>query len=365
MSRSAPRLVVTYLRVSTTRQERSGLGLEAQRQALARFAQTEGFVIASEFVEVETGKGADALDRRPQLAAALAASRRQKCPVAVAKLDRLSRDVHFISGLMVHRVAFLVAELGPDVDPFMLHIHAAVAEKERAMISRRTKDALAAARARGVRLGNPRIDETARGPAVAARRAVADRHAANVIPIIRAIQGAGATTLQSVADALNARGVATARGFAWYPATVRNVMQLWAPLRWAPIMQGAPGTLAYRIVVVEVCRGDDGMIITAPMIQWEGEVDISADEALAACKPSKANRKPAREFLLDILAGGPVLQTLIVERGAEHGLSYDQLKRAKRPLGVRAFKKREAGLNSPWLWALPQHAPEGAENEPD
>jgi hypothetical protein len=124
-------------------------------------------------------------------------------------------------------------------------------------------------------------------------------------------------------------------------------------------------TLAYRIAVVEVGRDDDGMVITAPVIHWEGGVDITANEALAASRPSKGNRKPVREFLLDILAGGPVLQTLIIERGAEHGFSYDQLKRAKGALGVRSFKKREAGLDSPWLWALPQHAPAGAESDPE
>jgi DNA invertase Pin-like site-specific DNA recombinase len=103
-------------------------------------------------VEVETGKGADALDRRPQLATALSEARRQRFPVAVAKLDRLGRDVHFISGLMAHRVSFLVAELGSDVDPFILHLFAALAEKERAMIATRTKAALAAAKAHGVKL---------------------------------------------------------------------------------------------------------------------------------------------------------------------------------------------------------------------
>ena len=113
--------------------------------------------MAHEFVEVETGKGADALDRRPQLKAALAAARKLKCHVAVAKLDRLSRDVHFISGLMAHKVPFLVAELGPDVDPFVLHLFAALAEKERALISTRTRQALSAAKARGVTLGNPRL----------------------------------------------------------------------------------------------------------------------------------------------------------------------------------------------------------------
>jgi DNA invertase Pin-like site-specific DNA recombinase len=112
--------IITYVRVSTSGQGHSGLGIEAQRNTLAQFAHTEGFEVAREFVEVETGKGADALDRRPQLKAALAAARKLKCHVAVAKLDRLSRDVHFISGLMAHKVPFLVAELGPDVDPFVL-----------------------------------------------------------------------------------------------------------------------------------------------------------------------------------------------------------------------------------------------------
>jgi DNA invertase Pin-like site-specific DNA recombinase len=102
-----------YYRVSTARQGRSGLGLEAH---VVRFAAAEGFEVAREFVEVETGKGAVALDRRPQLAASLAETRRRRCPVVVAKLDRLSRDVHFISGLMAERVQFIVAELGADVD---------------------------------------------------------------------------------------------------------------------------------------------------------------------------------------------------------------------------------------------------------
>src|SRR5438105_6928996 len=104
------RSLVGYIRVSTSQQGRSGLGIEAQREALARFAKGEGFDVIREFVEVETGKGADALDRRPQLTAALAEARKRRCPVVVAKLDRLSRDVHFISGLMAQRVPFLVAE---------------------------------------------------------------------------------------------------------------------------------------------------------------------------------------------------------------------------------------------------------------
>ena len=106
--------LIAYLRVSTREQDRSGLGMDAQRAAVTRFAEDEGFEIAAEFVEVETGKGADALDRRPQLAAALAEARQhgKGTPVAVAKLDRLSRDVDFISGLMTHRVPFVVADVG-------------------------------------------------------------------------------------------------------------------------------------------------------------------------------------------------------------------------------------------------------------
>ncbi len=117
-------------------------------------AEAEGMTLLPEHVEVETGKGSDALDRRPQLAAALAAARSAKCPVLVAKLDRLSRDVAFISGLMAQRVPFIVAELGADADPFMLHLYAALAEKERRLIAERTRAALAVKKAAGARLGN-------------------------------------------------------------------------------------------------------------------------------------------------------------------------------------------------------------------
>jgi DNA invertase Pin-like site-specific DNA recombinase len=216
------RALIGYVRVSTARQGRSGLGIEAQREALARFAASEGFELARVFVEVETGKGSDALDRRPQLAAALSEARRQRCPVAVAKLDRLSRDVHFISGLMAHRVPFLVAELGSDVDPFILHLFAALAEKERALIATRTKAALSAAKARGVKLGGPKLAET-RKAAVERNVANANHHAANVLPVIREIQRSGAS-LHQIADALNARGIATARGGRWYAKSVSNAL---------------------------------------------------------------------------------------------------------------------------------------------
>ena len=151
--------VVAYLRVSTSRQGRSGLGIEAQRENIARFAAAEGYEVIGEYVEVETGKGSDALERRPQLAAALNAARKRKGSVVVAKLDRLSRDVHFVSGLMSHKVPFIVAELGADIDPFILHLYAALSEKERNLIAGRTKAALAAKKAQGKVLGGPKLPE--------------------------------------------------------------------------------------------------------------------------------------------------------------------------------------------------------------
>lgn len=218
------RPAVSYIRVSTASQGRSGLGIEAQREAVARFAAAEGFEIAAEFVEVESGKGADALAQRPQLAAALGAARRLGAPVVVAKLDRLSRDVAFIAGLMAQRVPFVVAELGADADPFTLHLYAALAEKERSLISQRTKAALTAAKARGVRLGNPDPDKM-REAGNAARTARADARAAQILPAIAAARKAGASTLREIADALNARGIHSARGAEWHPTSVARVLK--------------------------------------------------------------------------------------------------------------------------------------------
>lgn len=218
--------LVVYCRVSTAEQGRSGLGLAAQQEAVERFAAAEGFTIVASFVECETGKGTDALERRPQLAAALAAARKhgKDCPVAVAKLDRLSRDVHFISGLMVQKVPFLVAELGADTDSFVLHLYAALAEKERRLISERTRAGLAAAKARGVRLGNPRLSDV-HAVVNARRTAAADAFAATVEPHIRRAKADGAETLREIADALNAASVPTAKGGRWAAATVRNVLR--------------------------------------------------------------------------------------------------------------------------------------------
>jgi DNA invertase Pin-like site-specific DNA recombinase len=172
-----------------------GLGLEAQREALERFAQANGLQIVAEFTEIETGKGADALELRPQLASALNMARKRKCSIAVAKLDRLSRDVHFISGLIVHRISFTKLGNNADIDPFMLHTYAALAQKERALISERTKAALRAAKAQGTVLGNPRLSEAA-ARRTAAGKSRADQFAANLLPLVREIQKAGASSLE-------------------------------------------------------------------------------------------------------------------------------------------------------------------------
>lgn len=206
--------MIAYYRVSKETQGRSGLGLEAQRATVTRFALDQGKTIAAEFIEVETGKGADALAKRPQLAAALAAAKKAKCPIVVSKLCRLSRNVHFISGLMQERVPFIVTSLGPDVDPFMLHIYAALAEKEREQISERTRDALAAAKARGTVLGNA---AQAKANADSAR-VFAESLRAIVMPVIN-------LSSRRIAAYLNAQGVKSPTGKAWQSATVLRLVE--------------------------------------------------------------------------------------------------------------------------------------------
>jgi DNA invertase Pin-like site-specific DNA recombinase len=204
--------IVAYYRVSTQAQGRSGLGLEAQRKAVNHFAASEAMQIAHEFIEVETGKGADALERRPQLAAALKAAKKLKTQIVVAKLDGLSRDVAFISGLMAKGVPFIVTELGRDTDPFMLHIYAALAEKERRLISERTRIALAAAKERGVMLGNRNL-----GPA---NRAAAAARDAALEGILREL---GGRPYRDIAAELTRQGIAAPRGGAWSAMTAMRV----------------------------------------------------------------------------------------------------------------------------------------------
>lgn len=217
---------VGYIRVSTARQGRSGLGLRAQQDAIAGFAEREGFEVIEWRTEIETGRGSDALDRRPQLAEALRAARKSRCPVLVAKLDRLSRDVHFISGLMAERVEFVVTELGRQTDPFVLHLYAALAEKERSLISQRTRDSLRRARSDGKRLG---MRNKSKAEARRIQQAGADAVAKEAMEWAKAnrwaIEGAlkEAGSLLGAARLLNERNVSTPSGGRWHASSVKNV----------------------------------------------------------------------------------------------------------------------------------------------
>jgi DNA invertase Pin-like site-specific DNA recombinase len=221
-----------YCRVSSQEQGESGLGLEAQRAAIESFSAREGIAVADWFTDVETGKGSDALERRPQLAAALTRAKKLKVPVVVSKLDRLSRNVHFISGLMEHHVEFIVTELGRRCDPFVLHMFAALAEKERQMISERTKAGLAAAKARGVVLGTAarRPSEGQLAAAGAAQTARADEFVKSVRPhLVMAMKDADNNYTRAAA-LLNEGKQLSADGKAWerrsVAAAVRRLVKL-------------------------------------------------------------------------------------------------------------------------------------------
>jgi DNA invertase Pin-like site-specific DNA recombinase len=214
---------VTYLRVSTDRQGQSGLGLEAQREAVRRYLDGKGWPPVAEFVEVESGKRAD----RPQLAAALAACRVHGATLIVAKLDRLARNVAFVSALMESGVEFVAVDF-PQANRLTVHILAAVAEHEAAMISARTKAALAAARARGTKLGNPgnlSNGEKGRANSAAVRAGRASGRAADLRPMLDQLRADGATSLRQLADGLNRRGIPAPSGGFWHANSVRRVME--------------------------------------------------------------------------------------------------------------------------------------------
>ncbi len=214
---------IAYLRVSTDKQGHSGLGIEAQRKAVTDYLDGGNWQLLAEHVEVESGKRSD----RPQLTAALAHAKATGAMIVIAKLDRLARNVAFISNLMESGVEFVAVDM-PMANRLTVHVLAAVAEHEREMISQRTKAALAAAKARGTKLGNPNGARALRGrgnaPAVAAVKASAAAHTAQVLPVIEAIRGDGITSLHAIAGELNRRGILTARGGHWYATTVRNAL---------------------------------------------------------------------------------------------------------------------------------------------
>jgi DNA invertase Pin-like site-specific DNA recombinase len=205
---------VAYYRVSTARQGQSGLGLEAQREAVMRYLSTGGWPPLAEFTEVETGKGSNALDRRPQLQAALAFAKKHKATLIIAKLDRLARNVHFITGLMEQRVPIVAADM-PNADIAMLQIYAVMAEREVRVIRERTKAALAVAKAKGTLLGaNGRVlAEQHKADALVRVAPVADR--------LRALRADG-LSLRRIADTLNGEGIPSPGGASWGAVNVQR-----------------------------------------------------------------------------------------------------------------------------------------------
>lgn len=214
---------IIYRRVSTSEQGKSGLGLDGQMATLERFCVAEGFEVAEGFVDVASGKLA--VEDRPGLASALDAARRLGCSVIVAKLDRLSRDVAFISGLMARRVPFIVAELGADVDPFVLHLYASLAEKERRLISERTKAALAVKKASGVVLGNRTNLTEAQAKGRKARELASIEFSKKMIGHFGNLREG--MSLNAIATHLNQMGVPTIRGCKWTAKAVVRVQE-WA-----------------------------------------------------------------------------------------------------------------------------------------
>lgn len=212
---------VSYLRVSTEKQGRSGLGIEAQRKAVTDFLNGGQWSLITEVVEHESGKRAD----RPKLAQALRLCRLHNATLVIARLDRLSRDAAFLLNLQNAGVRFVAADM-PEANEMVVGIMGVVAQAERKRISTNTKLALAAAKARGVKLGGDRgVIPTAEAQAKggAATKAKATNRAADLLPVINAIRQSGTTTLKGIADALNAQGIPTAKGGTWGPTQVSRV----------------------------------------------------------------------------------------------------------------------------------------------
>ena len=210
------RQYIAYYRVSTEEQGKDGHGLDAQRNAVQGYLQAHGGVLIGEYTEIESGKK----NNRPELQDAIRGCRRGKVTLLIAKLDRLGRNVAFIATLMDSKVEFVCCD-NPHANELMIHILAAFAQHERKQISKRTKEGLAAAKAKGVKLGNPRIHEVNQP-----RQEQADRFAVGMIPVIEEIKAAGHTTRRALAAELNRRGVPTAKeGKEWFPNTVQLLLK--------------------------------------------------------------------------------------------------------------------------------------------
>lgn len=217
--------IVSYLRVSTAKQGRSGLGLEAQREAIEAYARHRGASVLKTFTEIESGR----INARPELDKAIHLAKVTGATLVIAKLDRLSRNAAFLLALRDSGVRFVAADM-PDANELTVGIMALVAQQEREAISRRTREALRAAKARGAKLGNPNgaaaLMRAAKGntAAVTAVQSIADEHARRLRPVVDALVEEGVTSLGGIADALNARGMLTPRGGQWHKSSVRNLL---------------------------------------------------------------------------------------------------------------------------------------------
>lgn len=215
---------VSYLRVSTDKQGRSGLGLEAQRETVSRYLNGGDWELLEEFVEVESGKKAD----RPQLTKALQLAKVTGATLIIAKLDRLSRDAYFLLGLQKAGVRFVAADM-PEANETMVGFMAIMAQHEREMISKRTKEALAAAKRRGVKLGNPKGAAHLKGhgnqEAVTAIKQKAKARAEDLAPILADLSEQGITSTRAIAAALNKRAVLTPQGKQWHPTSVARLLK--------------------------------------------------------------------------------------------------------------------------------------------
>jgi len=318
---------IGYLRVSTREQGRSGLGLAAQRCDIEAFGAREGFRVNSWYQDVQTGAGKDALLLRPGLAAALKEARGARCPLMVSRLDRLSRNVHFITGLMEHKVHFVVSALGKDCDDFTLHIYASLAEQERKMMSERIKAALAIARAKGRKFGletyskaeRRRINALGRA---AMQKATTERAESRRVHIEWAFQqpsvhgGARPISYNAAAEKLNNRNVQSVLGGRWSGSALNRTARRLG-------IYHPPGIVPQAVVQARVRKmWEENPEITAKQLRENAGLDhpVGFDNSykflkecrLAAAQRSSVNRQ--RNWEIDYLTYTRIRISVMLKR---------------------------------------------------
>lgn len=318
---------IGYLRVSTREQGRSGLGLAAQRLDIEAFGAREGFVLQNWYQDIQTGAGADALMLRPGLAAALKEARASRCALMVSRLDRLSRNVHFISGLMEHKVHFIVAAFGKDCDNFILHIYASLAEQERKMISERIKAALAVARSKGRKFGLETCSKEERRRVLALagaamQKATMERAEALRVHIEWAFRqpsvhgGARPISYNAAAEKLNDRNVESVLGGRWSgSALVRTARRLG--------LYHPPGIVPQEVVQARVRKiWKENPEITAKQLRANAGLDhpVGFDNSykfLKECRSAAAKRSSVhrqRNWKIDCLTHTRICISVILKR---------------------------------------------------